>query len=51
MEKSLIITKAPGKVLIAGGYGVLEENNFGLTLALNSYFYCVCTKYIPCAEN
>lgn len=29
-----IVTKSPGKVLICGGYGVLQENNYALTLAL-----------------
>jgi mevalonate kinase len=33
------IVKAPGKVLIAGGYGVLEEGNAGLSLAVDRYFY------------
>jgi mevalonate kinase len=47
----MIITKAPGKVLIAGGYGVLEENNYGLALAVNSYFYCICTHYTPCSTE
>jgi mevalonate kinase len=45
----MIITKAPGKILISGGYGVLQENNYGLALAVNSYFYCVCTCYEPCS--
>lgn len=33
------ISKASGKVLLAGGYGVLEEGNFGLSLAINKHFY------------
>jgi hypothetical protein len=40
-EKPFIYyTKACGKVLMAGGYGVLEKNNIGLTLGLNNNFYC-----------
>lgn len=38
-----IYTKACGKVLVAGGYGVLEKNNIGLSLALENYFYCKLT--------
>jgi hypothetical protein len=34
-----IYSKACGKVLIAGGYGVLEQSNIGLSLALKNYFY------------
>lgn len=33
------ISKASGKILLAGGYGVLEEGNFGLSLAINKHFY------------
>jgi phosphomevalonate kinase len=33
-QYNTIYTKACGKVLIAGGYGVLEKYNIGLTLAL-----------------
>jgi len=33
-QNNTIYTKACGKVLIAGGYGVLEKYNIGLTLAL-----------------
>ncbi len=39
------VAKASGKVLIAGGYGVLEEGNYGLSLAVDSCFYCICTGY------
>lgn len=42
-----LITKSPAKVLIAGGYGVLEEDNLALTLALKNCFYSVCTSYDP----
>lgn len=31
--------KFPCKVLLAGGYGVLQHANCGLVLALSSYFY------------
>lgn len=33
------VYRASGKVLLAGGYGVLEEGNFGLSLAINKHFY------------
>ena len=33
--------KTTGKVLIAGGYAVLEEGNVGLSLALNRHFYSI----------
>lgn len=39
-ERKVIYSKACGKVLVAGGYGVLEQSNIGLTLALENYFYC-----------
>jgi mevalonate kinase len=35
------IAKAPGKVLMAGGYGVLEQGNLGLSLAVDKYFFAV----------
>jgi phosphomevalonate kinase len=31
--------KFPSKVLLAGGYGVLQEGNEGFVLALQNYFY------------
>ena len=39
-DHKVIYTKACGKVLVTGGYGVLEKSNIGLTLALENYFYC-----------
>ena len=39
-----VVLKAPGKVLMAGGYGVLEEQNVGLSLAVDRYFYSVSTR-------
>ncbi len=39
-QPKVIYTKACGKVLVAGGYGVLEKYNIGLSLALENYFYC-----------
>ena len=39
-----IVLKAPGKVLMAGGYGVLEEHNVGLSLAVDRYFYSVSRR-------
>lgn len=38
------VLKAPGKVLMAGGYGVLEEDNVGLSLAVDRYFYSVSRR-------
>jgi len=35
---------APGKVLLAGGYLVLESPNVGLVLAVNKRFYCTVTS-------
>lgn len=35
------VYKAAGKVLLAGGYGVLEEGNYGLSIALDNHFYSV----------
>lgn len=36
---------APGKILIAGGYLVLERPNIGITLAATSRFYAtVCEQ-------
>lgn len=39
-----LVLKAPGKVLMAGGYGVLEEQNVGLSLAVDRYFYSVSSR-------
>ena len=39
------ISRALGKVLIAGGYGVLEEFNLGLSLALENSLYCHCQEF------
>lgn len=39
-----VVLKAPGKVLVAGGYGVLEEQNLGLSLAVDRYFYSVSRR-------
>jgi phosphomevalonate kinase len=38
------VAKAPGKVLVAGGYGVLEEENVGLSLAVDNYFFAVSER-------
>jgi phosphomevalonate kinase len=43
MEGERSYYKAAGKVMIAGGYGVLEEGNYALTLALDRHFYSVTT--------
>lgn len=39
MTKSVTVS-APGKVLLAGGYLVLESPNVGLVIAANKRFYC-----------
>lgn len=36
---------APGKVLLAGGYLVLESPNVGLVIAANKRFYCTVEKW------
>ena len=41
MIQNRSIYKASGKVLIAGGYGVLEEGNYALSLAINKHFYSI----------
>jgi phosphomevalonate kinase len=41
-----VVFKAPGKVLMTGGYGVLEEGNVGLTLAVDKYFYSVSSSVL-----
>jgi phosphomevalonate kinase len=46
------IYKASGKVLLAGGYGVLEEGNFGLSLAINKHFFSrTCLHQSASQEN
>lgn len=47
MDSEPIMTRAGGKVLLAGGYGVLEENNYGLALGVANSFYCTCIKSDP----
>lgn len=41
MEAITTTYKAPGKVLILGGYAILERPNPGLVLEVDSYFRCV----------
>lgn len=41
------VLKFPGKVLLAGGYGVLEKNNCGLVLAVGCYFYAYYSELQP----
>jgi phosphomevalonate kinase len=38
----MVVVSAPGKILLAGGYLVLEESNCGLVVAVNRRFYCQC---------
>jgi phosphomevalonate kinase len=39
--QSYTFYKAAGKILVAGGYGVLEEGNLGLSLAVDRHFYSI----------
>ena len=41
---SVITVSAPGKVLLAGGYLVLESPNVGLVIAANKRFYCTIER-------
>jgi phosphomevalonate kinase len=42
----MVIVSAPGKILLAGGYLVLEESNCGLVVAVNRRFYCQCDAVV-----
>jgi phosphomevalonate kinase len=44
MAPRLTVVSAPGKVLVAGGYLVLDPAYSGLVIATSSRFYC-------CASN
>ena len=37
-----VVVSAPGKILLAGGYLVLEEANVGVVVAVDKRFYCEC---------
>ena len=37
--------KCPGKVLIQGGYAIIDQNNQGIVLAVNEWYY-ISTKII-----
>jgi mevalonate kinase len=39
-ETAVTTVSAPGKILLAGGYLVLESPNVGVVLAVNKRFYC-----------
>lgn len=43
LESAVTTVSAPGKVLLAGGYLVLESPNVGLVVAANKRFYCTVT--------
>lgn len=45
MESSITIASAPGKVLLAGGYLVLDRGYQGLVLGLNARIH-VCVEEI-----
>ena len=42
--------RASGKVLLAGGYAVLQEANQGLSLAIDRHFYSL-TKLQPATQG
>ena len=42
-----LTVSAPGKVLLAGGYLVLESPNVGLVIAVNKRFYCTLSALAP----
>ena len=44
------IFRASAKVLLAGGYGLLEEGNQGLSLALDRHFYSI-TRLQPATQG
>lgn len=41
IEIDRVVTSAPGKVLITGGYLILERPNSGLVLSTNARFYAI----------
>ena len=44
----IVTVSAPGKVLIAGGYLVLEQPNVGVTIGATSRFYSsIRSTYLP----
>jgi phosphomevalonate kinase len=47
----MVIVSAPGKILLAGGYLVLEESNCGLVVAVNRRFYCQCDAIVTPVEK
>lgn len=44
MKKSATAASAPGKVLVIGGYLVLDQRNAGLVIALPARIYAVVEK-------
>ncbi len=50
IDSRIVTVSAPGKVLIAGGYLVLEKPNAGVTIAATSRFY-TSIKLIPALEE
>jgi hypothetical protein len=45
MKGKSSVFKSSGKILIAGGYGILEEENVGISLAVNRHFYAVVEDF------
>eukprot|EP00978_Attheya_sp_CCMP212_P029585 scaffold105567_cov32-Attheya_sp.AAC.1 len=50
-HESTVTVSAPGKVLMTGGYLVLEQPNVGLVLAANKRFYTTITARPPLAVD
>lgn len=46
-----VVVSAPGKLLLAGGYLVLDEGNVGLTIGVDARFYASCTLDPVSAEQ
>jgi phosphomevalonate kinase len=47
----MVVVSAPGKMLLAGGYLVLEEGNVGLVVGVNARLYCSCERLVPSNDS
>ena len=47
----MVVVSAPGKILLVGGYLVLEEENAGLVVAVDKRFYCECKPSSNAADG
>ena len=51
-ERPRVVCSAPGKVLLAGGYLVLEPPNIGLTVATSAKFHTIAEwERVPVAPE